>query len=108
MLSKGGSFCAQFDKRAKRLPGDAKASPHFVVVRSENAGLFSKVSPIWRYGSLFSDGNAESGCGCSAMRRARAGVGLCLCGVRKFRAGGGRLWGRETKNPPNGDGLFGG
>ena len=40
MLSKGGSFCAQFDKRAKRLPGDAKASPHFVVVRSENARPF--------------------------------------------------------------------
>ena len=45
MLSKGGSFCAQFDKRAKRLPGDAKASPHFVVVRSENARPFRENLP---------------------------------------------------------------
>ena len=109
MLSEGGSFYAQFGERAKRLPGDAKAAPHFVVVRSENARFFAKVSPIWRHYSLFSDGNAES------MRGALpcgggggAGVGLCSCGVHKFRAGGGRLRERDTKNPPNGDGLFGG
>lgn len=60
MLSEGGSFCAQFGEREKRLPGGAEASPHVVVVRSENAGLFAKVSPIWRRYSLISDGNAES------------------------------------------------
>ena len=46
MLSGGGSFCAQFGERAKRLPGGAEAAPHVVVVRCENAGLFAKTNII--------------------------------------------------------------
>ena len=109
MLSEGGSFCAQFGEREKRLPGNAKASPHLVVVRRENAGLFAKVSPIWRYCSPFSDGNAES------MRDALpcgGGFGRVLACARaacaNFARGRGRLRETDTKNPPNGDGLFGG
>ena len=87
MLSEGGSFCALFGERAKRLPGGAKASPHVVVVRCENAGLFAKGFPIWRHCSLFSDGNAESMRGALPCGGGRgAGVVLCPCGVRKFRA----------------------
>ena len=109
MLSGGGSFCAQFGERAKRLPGGAEASPHVVVVRCENAGLFAKVSPIWRHCSLSSDGNVESMRGalpCGGGRR--VGVVLCPWGVRKFRARRRETAGEGYKNPPNGDGQFGG
>ena len=101
MLSERGSFCAQFGERAKRLPGDAKVSPYLVVVRIENAGLFSKVSPIWRYGSLFSDGNAESMCDALSCGGGRgAGVVLYLWGVRKFRAGRRETAGEGYKKSP--------
>lgn len=101
MLSEGGSFCAQFGERAKRLPGGAKVSPHLVVVRSENARFFAKVSPIWRHYSLFSDGNAES------MRGALpcgggggADVVLCPWGVRKFHTRRRETVGEENKKSP--------
>lgn len=109
MLSEGGSFCAQFGERAKSLPGDSKALPHVVVVCCENAGLFSKVSPIWRYGSLFSDGNAESMRGALPCGGGRGRVLACArAACTNFARGGGRLWERDTKNPPNGGGQFGG
>ena len=109
MLSEGGSFCAQFGERAKRLPGGAKASPHFVVVRSENARFFAKVSPIWRHCSLFSDGNAESMCDALSCGGGRGRVLSCArAACANFARGGGRLRERDTKNPPNGGGLFGG
>ena len=109
MLSEGGSFCAQFGERAKRLPGDAKVSPYLVVVRIENAGLFAKVSPIWRYCSPFSDGNAESMCDALSCGGGRGRVLSCArAACANFARGGGRLRGGAQKNPPNGDGRFGG
>lgn len=109
MLSEGGSFYAQFGERAKRLPGGAEASPHLVVVRRENAGLFAKVSPIWCHCSPFSDGNAESMRGALPCGGGRGRVLACArAACANFARGGGRLWGRDTKNPPNGDGRFGG
>lgn len=109
MLSEGGSFCAHFGEREKRLPGGAEASPHLVVVRRENVGLFAKVSPIWRHCSLFSDGNAESMRDALPCGGGRGRVLSCACAAcANFARGGGRLRERDTKNPPNGDGPFGG
>lgn len=109
MLSEGGSFCAHFGERAVRWRGGAKTSPHFVVVRSENARFFAKVSPIWRHYSLFSDGNAESMCDALSCGGGRGRMLSCArAACANFARGGGRLRERDTKNPPNGDGLFGG
>lgn len=74
-------------RKSEEIARGAEASPHVVVVCCENAGLFSKVSPIWRYGSLFSDGNAESMRGALPCGGGHgAGVVLCPWGVHKFRA----------------------
>ena len=101
MLSEGGSFCAHFGERAVRWRGGAKTSPYFVVVRSENARFFAKVSPIWRHYSLFSDGNAESMRDAPQCGGGRgAGVVLCPWGVRKFRAGRRETAGEGYKKSP--------
>lgn len=71
---------------------------------------FSRKSP--RYGAMAPCFLTETRNQCAVLCPAAEGTGRVLACARvvctNFARGGGRLRGRDTKNPPNGGGLFGG